>query len=316
MASFVDWRECVNLYMKYFLLLLFFIFSVVCHAQFIDCKVLDADTKQPLYYATIYYNHQKLITFSDSAGNFFFQKDFLKDNDSTKIEFIGYQTSCFSNNEIAENKIFYLHKKTNALQDLVVKNCKEYEEKEIDYNYVKMDSYWTCSPIFNGEFISHFQNQNNITGYITAIKLQTPPFVLSSQNFSIPLLLHWYEWDSIKKVPGKELTDTNILIFAYKHGKNKIEIPDKKIYFDSNGIVIGLQFVYPSELEKKFLQLNTHDEIQKFRDKNVWSFGVVENADDYSIFKVKIKGDIYFNPLKRNNKNLKPALNFTVKTCK
>ncbi|MDE3145703.1 MAG: hypothetical protein KGL19_16255, partial [Bacteroidota bacterium] len=239
------------------------------------------------------------------------------EKDSIKIEFIGYKTLVVSNKELIEGKIFYLHKSSNNLQDVVIKNCNQYEEKSIDYNYGKIDSYWTVSPGFKGEYISYYQNQNNISGYIDEIKLQTVSFSLIPQNFSIPLRLHWYEWDSVKKMPGKELTDTSILIFAYKHGRNKIHIPAKKIFFDDDGVVIGLEFLYPSEMEKLFLQLHENEERQKFVTKNQWSFGMAENnSEDLCFFKVKIKEQIYFHELKRNTKNLKPALNFTIKTCK
>ncbi|MDE3145241.1 MAG: carboxypeptidase-like regulatory domain-containing protein, partial [Bacteroidota bacterium] len=78
--------------MKYFLLLLLFISSFSGKSQFINCKVQDAETKQPLYYATVYYGKQPAITFSDSTGNFFVRPEILNEKDSIKIEFIGYKT--------------------------------------------------------------------------------------------------------------------------------------------------------------------------------------------------------------------------------
>jgi hypothetical protein len=236
--------------MKNILSVCFFLFPLICFSQFINCKVLDAETKLPLYFATIYYGKQPTITFSDSAGNFFVRQEVLKEKDSVKIEFIGYKTLIFSIYEIAEGKTFYLLKSNNNLQEVVIKNCKEYVAKVVDYGYKKMDSYWTVSPDFKGEFIAYYPNPNNLTGYIDEIELKTISFSLIPQNFSIPLRLHWYAWNSEKNIPGRELTDTSILVFAYKHGRNRIKIPANKIYFDAGGIVIGLEFLFPSEIEK------------------------------------------------------------------
>jgi len=83
---------------------------IASFSQFISCKLQDAETKQPLYYATIYYGKQPAITFSDSAGNFFVRTEILNEKDNVKIEFIGYSALIISTQEIIEGRMFFLHK--------------------------------------------------------------------------------------------------------------------------------------------------------------------------------------------------------------
>jgi hypothetical protein len=52
-----------------------------------------------------------------------------------------------------------------------------------------------------------------------------------SPNLQIPIRLHWYEWNNDLRMPGKELTDSNIIVYPYKSGWNDFELPDKTIEF-------------------------------------------------------------------------------------
>jgi len=123
-------------------------------------------------------------------------------------------------------------------------------------------------------------------------------------------------WDEKNQRPGKELTDTNIIIKAYKRGWNSINIPDKSIYFDDNGVVIGIQFLYPSNLEKEYYQIKTQKERNKWMFQNMLSIGMFSCVNKHEGFnKLLTSGEPSFLPNPMGD-ILKPGLNFTIKTCK
>jgi hypothetical protein len=304
-------------FVKYFLLLLFFVLPLINFAQFINCKVQDAETKQPLYYATVYYGKQPAITFSDSTGNFFVRSEILKEKDSIKIEFIGYKTLFISIKEITENKTFYLQKSSNNLKEVVVKNCNEYEEKEIDADAKpKLGDHYSISPGGRIIFIGLYTSKEKISGYITALKFHVNSFPLLHENFDVKLRIRWYKWDDIHQMPSSELTDTNIIIQAYKRGWNKINIPDRVIPFEEIGVVIGVEFLYPTVMEKEFFQLKSSDERNKWMNRNTLSIGRVICNNSNETFCKMGANPISSQNLFMQNKNLKIALDFTIKTCK
>lgn len=301
--------------MKYFPLLFLLILPFLSKGQYINCRVADTETKQPLYYATIYYGSKSAVTFSDSFGKFFVKPGGLKEKDSVIIEFIGYQTLIVSNKEIVENKTFFLHKTSNILQDLVIKNCNQYEEIKINYKYGKMDSYWTVSPNTRISYLSYYANKEPDEGYITEIKFFTPATFFHKQNFSTPLRIRWYDWDSVKQLPGKELTDTSIIVYAHKNGVNKISIPDKTIFFEQKGIVIGIEFLYPPELEKEYFQFITAKEKSDWTLKHEWSIGAINTSNDCEGF-IKTEVNSVRKLISAKGGFLKLAFDFKINVCK
>lgn len=298
---------------------IFFIFisliPFLSFAQFINCKVQDEETKQPLYYATIYYGKQPVITFSDSLGSFFVRSEILNEKDSVKIEFIGYQTRTIARSEIIENKIFLLTKSNNSLTEVVVNNCKQYQEKEISYNAkTKLGDHFSIGPTLRYVLIGYYPNPENEIGFIKQLKFQVNSFPLLHENFEILLRIRWYLWNEDIQRPGRELTDTNIIIQAYKRGWNKINLPDNIIPFEGKGVVIGIEFLYTAALEKAFLQIKDIAERYKWMNKNSLSIGMLNcNNSNESFIRIGSNPISSFSAIER--KTLKPALNFVIKKC-
>ena len=286
--------------------------SFLCLAQFTNCKVADVDTRLPLYYATVYYGKQPTVTFSDSLGNFFVQSEILEQADSVRIEFIGYESLIITSKSIIEGKEFFLKKKNFILQDAVVKNCSEYKEKEIDYRYAKMKAHFTAFAQ-SISYLGYYNNRENITGYVSQIKfhVQNVPFI--HQNLLIPLRLRWYKWNGEALMPGQELTDTSLLIYAYKKGWNTILIPDKTIYFGEDGIVMGIEFLYPSSLQKQAALITDFKKRNAYLNQFALHIGMVNDktkSEGFTKLKDTIRRfcftDLIF---------IKPALNLTIKVC-
>ena len=303
--------------MKNIVAITFFLIPLASFSQFINCKVQDAETKQPLYYATIYYGKQTAITFTDSTGNFFIRSEILNEKDSIKIEFIGYSTLTVSSQEIIEGSLFRLHKSSFSLQEIVVSNCSQYQEREIESNLkMKLGNHYSAGPFSRTVYIGKYENEKQPTGFISKINFHVNTFPLVHENFDILIRIHWYLWDAIKEMPGKELTDTNIILKAYKRGWNRINIPDRSIYFDNYGVAIGIEFLYPSTLEKEYYQIKTEKERNKWMIQNMISVGMFSCENKHEGFiKLLTAGEPFFLPNPMVD-ILKPGLNFTIRTCK
>jgi hypothetical protein len=117
-----------NNIMKIQLSFICLVFYCVTNAQTIQCKVLDADDNKPLYFSTITYGKDAKVTFSDSLGNFYLHKEILITADSVTIDFVGYASSKIASKHIIPNQPYFLIGNKQTLEEVVVKDCKDYEE--------------------------------------------------------------------------------------------------------------------------------------------------------------------------------------------
>ena len=113
-------------------LIFFILFFNKINAQIISCKVLDIDDNKPLAYATIIYGKEKIITLSNKDGFFYLKKLILESSDSFVLEFIGYKSLKIHSN-IKSNAQFFLQKKADELEAVIVNTCKEL--KEYDFSF-------------------------------------------------------------------------------------------------------------------------------------------------------------------------------------
>src|SRR5262249_9203306 len=99
----------------------------------------------------------------------------------------------------------------------------------------------------------------------------------------VPVRLRWYDWDSAGNKPGRELTDTNILVYPYKDGWNEFILPSHVIFCTQSQIVFGLEFIYAAEYQQLYKKLKTDKEkIRWLSDmQNRWSLGM-QLTDDFT----------------------------------
>ncbi len=135
----------------------------------------------------------------------------------------------------------------------------------------------------------------------------------------MPVRFRWYEWDTGNNRPGRELTDTNILVYPYKNGWNEFKIPANTLFCSSGGIVFGLEFIYPAEYEQHYKTIKSTDEKIKWLNdmQNRWSLGmqIIRDAAQRSFYIINNK------PLNEYTgrafeEYIRPAVKFTFTACK
>lgn len=285
-------------------------------AQDIRCKVIDSTTGKPLTYATIIYSNNSKITYTDSLGYFLLEKDSVDVNDKVSIEFLGYDKRSFVIRELLSLNEIKLHQSTNVLAPVVVQSCKKLTQIVLNKRVGNIKQYVGPGPETRFIIIARYLNNKGRTGYIDNINLLMNE---TTSNFKVPIRLHWYEWDDVKRAPGKELTDTNLVMYATTKGWNNFSLPKNKIYFDFNNIVLGIEFIYPVEQIEQFRDLQTADQKLSWLQnmKNRWSLGLQqgETGDDGSFY-IMNNDPIKKYGLPDQKVFYKPAVRFTVTTCK
>ncbi len=285
-------------------------------AQDVRCKVVDSATAKPLTYATVIYSNNAKITYTDSLGYFLLEKDSVDVNDHVSIEFLGYDKRSFNIKELMSLKEIRLHQSANVLAPVVVQACKKLTQVVLNKRVGSIKQYVGPGPETRFIIIARYLNNKGRSGYVDNIKILMNE---TTANFKVPIRFHWYEWDDVQRAPGKELTDTNLVMYANAKGWNGFELPKNKIYFDVDNIVLGIEFIYPVEQIEQFKNLQTaHEKLSWLQNmQNRWSLGLQEGetGDDGSFYimnnepikKYGAPGQKIFH---------KPAVKFTVTTCR
>ena len=284
-------------------------------AQQISGKVVDAATGVPLPYATVLYAFQKKILYTDSSGNFSLDKVALASNDSIFIQYLGYKKQAVPVTELNNNQVFKMSSQTEELKPVIVSSCKTLREYVLNKRTGSIKNYLGPGPETKIIILSRYLNNRSKEGYIKAVEFFNGIY---NQKVNVPIRLRWYEWDDIEKMPGKELTNTNIFVFPYQKGWNTFTIPENSIYFPKNGVVFGFEFIYPVEFEKQFTSLATIAQKQQWlQDMNHrWSLGVQMVKDStLTGFYIINNGAIQKYSGRGRNSYLRPAVKFTVANC-
>ena len=120
-------------------------------------------------------------------------------------------------------------------------------------------------------------------------------------------------------MPGKELTDTSIIVYPYKAGWNEFEVPDKTIDFPKSWIVFGFEFIYPAEYAEQYKKLRTNDEKAKWLNNlnHRWSLSMqyVDNQDEGAFYIINNNQMAQYSK-KFERYFMRPAAKFTILFCK
>lgn len=301
--------------MNKFLLALLLLLSSQVFSQNIHGVVTDANTGKPLPYAIIIYQHQKNFLYTDSAGRFSLSKDSLPVDDSLRIQYLGYAGLIISNSTLKEENIFSLTSVTTTLAPVTVSNCRRIKNIVLNKRTGVMKTYLGPGPETKIIIAGRYLNNKNKPGYIKQISFYDETF---TGSVNVPVRLHWYEWNEQKKMPGKELTDTGIIIYPYKKGWNNFLLPANSVYFPDEGIVFGLEFIYPVEFFQQYKSLSSANErLQWLSDMNHrWSLGMQTTKDeDQTGFYSINNADFEEYGERGRNSFIKPAIRFTIAYC-
>jgi len=228
--------------MKRIFIFLLFI-THISNSQTIKGIIKDSLTQAPLAYSSIALLNNK-GTYSDENGNFELDiRNYIYD--TLKISTVGYKSkiiplNIFKNKEIIKLNIF-LSSKIEELEEVVISSKKiKYKNKvtlgeERDGNIDKSSliGYETCIKI---------DNPKKINGKIKRVYVELKKN--KKANYIATFNVKFYEFDSKKNLPGKELYNKNIFI----EPKNKkyrlwINLKDFNIKFPENGVCVGIEMV-------------------------------------------------------------------------
>jgi hypothetical protein len=302
--------------MKHAFVCIFLLHSITALSQQITCKVADASTGAPLPYATIIFKKANQILYADSSGEFSFLKDAALSKDSIIAEYLSYASLTLPANSIADGFIINLQPQLNLLQNVTVTACNSWETITVNKIRGKAKDYIGPGPEIRIIIITRFTNAENLTGFINEIECYSGNFTEKAQ---VPLRIHWYKWNNTMNMPGEEISNTNIIVHPYQTGWNKFSVPPKTIYYSNDGVVLGLEFIYPVEYKKQYASFtNDKQKLDWLNDMNHrWSLGMqtTSNPNDGVFFIMNNEPVAAYNK-KSDDRYLKPAMRIAIETCK
>lgn len=287
------------------------IIAIAAKAQTITGKIIDSASGQPLPFASIIFTQSQKFVYANAKGELSFNKDSVKANDTLIVSYLGYLDTRVKALDIIKKPVIKLSPSSRQLSNVVVENCSSVKQSKANYYRGRPSSYIGPGPETKIIIISHYTNDKKVQGYISKISFY------SSVNSSIPVRLHWYEWNNVEQKPGKELTVTNLLYYSSKHGWNDFNIPEKAFYYDTSGIVLGIEFIYPDE--NKAALVSFKDEKEKLAWLNNlshrWGLGMNDRSAKPSFYQVNYDEIKAYK--KDNDKGYnQPALRIIVTVCK
>lgn len=297
--------------------LIFFLFCfTIAKAQNLMPRVIDSLNNKPLAYAIVIYNHNLKVIYTDLNGFFTLQKDSLKTDDTLYIQFLGYKNIMLKATNIYNGLVIKMQPDVQSLQPVVVTNCARTEEYMLNKRTGRIKQYVGPGPETRLVIMARYYNVTGRNGYIKKVSVL---FDEKSPNLRIPVRLRWYEWNNDTQMPGKELTDTSIIVYPYRQGWNEFEVPANTIECPKDWIVFGFEFIYPPEYATQYQQIRTTGEKLKWLNDidHRWSLSMqyVDNVDEGGFY-ILNNADLAQYSKKYDRYFMRPAVRFTVVYCR
>ena len=288
----------------------------VAGAQTITPRVVDSVNSKPLAYAIVIYNHNRQVTYTDGNGYFSLELDSIKTDDVVKVQFLGYKQAQLHPSVLRAGLIIKMQREEQSLQPVIVSNCLRTEEFTLNRKVKKVKQYIGPGPETRLVIMSRYYNISGRNSFVKRVSILLDE---RSPNMQIPIRLRWYEWDNDAHQPGKELTDTSIVVYPYKEGWNEFDVPANTIECPSDWIVFGIEFIYPPEYKKQFDKLGNSDEKLKWLNDmgHRWSLGMqYVGTEDEGSFYIVNNDTMQQYSKKYERYFMRPAVKFTITYCK
>ncbi|NNV55389.1 peptidase associated/transthyretin-like domain-containing protein [Limnovirga soli] len=284
--------------------------------QNITARVIDATNSKPLSFAIVVYSQQQKIMYTDYNGYFTIAADSIPAADSIFIQYLGFKKFSIALKDMANGLLIKLLPDVQALDPVIVSNCRKTETFTLNKNIGRIRQYIGPGPETKLVIMSRYSNNSGRTGYITHVNILIDE---KAPNMQVPIRLRWYEWNNDTQMPGKELTDTNLLVYPRTKGWNDFEIPSKTIKCAKDYLVFGLEFIYTPDFQRQFNALQTNTEkLQWLNDmENRWSLSMQYVKDENETgFYMLNNGRVLRYQKKYDKYFIRPAIKFTIEVCK
>jgi hypothetical protein len=135
------------------------------------------------------------------------------------VEYLSYATAIIPVSMLTDGFYIKLTPQANQLQNVTVTSCNKWKTLTVNKIPGKAKDYIGPGPETRIIIITRFTNSKNLTGYIKNIEFYSGSFIEKAQ---VPVRIHWYKWDNAVNMPGEEITGTNLIVYPYQRGWNKI----------------------------------------------------------------------------------------------
>lgn len=229
-----------------------------------NCKIIDAQTKEPVPFATISFGNGK-GTFAGDDGRFYFTQKTYVDIDSLFISSIGYKEAGVAANDVPLQIL--LTPETNVLSEVVVTAPKKgkFKTKKLKPDtHQDINACWL--PTVESEVAVFFERIEGKSSKIATLQL---PINAEAQytskgkgKVSTVFRVQFYENDSGK--PGLPFPHEKI-VFLISDQEDKVfelDILSKRIFIPENGLFASLQVLGYADKNGKLAQSKKYREIK------------------------------------------------------
>jgi hypothetical protein len=263
--------------MKKHFLLLFFIVSVsYSFAQTIlKGRILDAETNEPLQYATIEVISLRTGTIANDTGVYILAVDSQNQNlDTLEFSHLGFAKAKISVADFLtlKDKTTLLKPNHVSLGEVVVMP-KKYKTVAIGIAANKPESK-QISNVFNSKIGNYIANDKNQTGWIRSVSY----YIDAEGHPETPFRVRIYDLDKKKNCPGNDILNENLIVSAGKSGWFTVDLTKYNLQFPINGMFVimewinsGDQYFYEKEMPKKNEKGELEMKVRKFYGQTIGS---------------------------------------------
>lgn len=254
-----------------------FLCVLVYNNAFTQTKILEAQTQEPISYATISFGNGQGF-FADDVGMFIFNKKLYPDVDSLFISALGFKDLAISSDNLP--KILFLETYIDELEEVVVHSKIDRKFKVETLKPYLDDDYFKCwLPTIESEIAVFFPNNDKQLKKITQIHF---PITLESKDwdkrkkknadkkaFSTLFKVKFY--NNKNGFPGKVLTNENIVFRATEKNGDVVDLDVSKydLFMPNTGFFVSIQVLgYTNENgkllpNKKYKEIKSNDGVVK-----------------------------------------------------
>ncbi len=264
--------------MKNYILTLFTAFSFqFSYSQSLLLKgfIGDKETNKPLSFATVEIFSLKLGTIADINGAFELKVDPINVNlDTLTISYLGYSKIKISIGDFLnlDRKIILL-KSNPIVIDQVLIIPKTYKTVKLGITDKKPQSYQITNIYYNkiGNII---ENKKSKMGWVKSANF----YIGEDGNPETPFRVRIYDVDQVKKCPGNDILNKNVIVTAYKPGWFTVDLTSYNVQFPIDGIFVMMEWIncgdkyyYSKEMPRKDANGETIKEVRKFYGQTIGS---------------------------------------------
>jgi len=235
--------------MKHILTLIYSLVAIQFTYSQKQIHVVDSLTGKGLPFATVECFEKKWGLYTDSAGFATIPENMLQE--THKVSYVGYQSkeiNFTSTNSIALNRL------TQKLQDVTAAMCKKTIIKEL--TVIKEEQNLLGFSLKSSGYTWAVYVSNNINKEAKLLSITYEAKGWKEAKPDAPIRLRFFEYDSVTKIPGAEVTMDDILITPKKLNTEITQDLSKyNILIPRNGIVVafeifdaGVQYRYTKKL--------------------------------------------------------------------